>query len=106
MKQLKPYGEIDPEVFQDPAISVNAKALYGLLCTFIDKEGKCWTGHEELGKCLKVSKKTIGRYMEELESAGVVKRNQIIKDNGDYGPYMKYVLHGKKHRGEVTPDKP
>lgn len=72
MPEQENFGIILGRVFRDPALSIEAKAIYGYLCIFADKDGSCCPSVAIMCKELKISETRFYRYMKELTSAGVV----------------------------------
>lgn len=74
MTENKKFGIVHTEVIQDIDLSLRAKGLYALLCTFADKERKCYPSIGTLSELSSVSRRTIERTLNELEEKNHVKR--------------------------------
>jgi Helix-turn-helix domain len=68
------FGTVVTRVMRDPSLSMSAKALYCLLCTYADGERSCWPSNETLGEQLGVTDRSIRTLMNELVTAGIVMR--------------------------------
>lgn len=67
------FAQVPKWIVRHPALSVGAKALYADIMTYADNETRAaFPGRERMAEDLNVSVSTIGRYIKELESAGVV----------------------------------
>jgi DNA-binding MarR family transcriptional regulator len=79
------FGLVRADVMQDPEISLTAKGVYALLCTFADRDGMCFPTVAKLAECSGVSKRTIERAVGELQQKKYVKRERrkffLRKDN-------------------------
>jgi DNA-binding MarR family transcriptional regulator len=68
------FGIVDADVMQDPALSLRAKGLYGLLATFAGRDRRCFPSITRLAELSGVDRRTIERTLKELEEKGYVKR--------------------------------
>ena len=90
------YSLVSNELARDPSISLQAKGLYLYLRSH--REG--WSmSTERIAEALGVARKTVTKYVQELEAAGYLEREQAHVPGGDFGS-MLYTLHslalGKK----------
>ena len=69
------FGVVDTEVTQDPNLSLRAKGLYALLCTYADKDRRCFPSIATLAELSGVTRRTIERTLTELEEKTYVTRN-------------------------------
>lgn len=67
---------VSVRVMQDPDVSVAAKALYGLLCTYADGDGVCWPGIETLASRLGVTERSVRNWLGELLALGLIERTR------------------------------
>lgn len=68
------FGVVHAEVIRDPGLSLRAKGIYALLCTFADKERVCFPSINTLSELSGVSRRTTERTLKELEEKNYVKR--------------------------------
>jgi len=74
----KQFGIINKEVMQDPALSLRAKGVYGLLATFADKDRTCFPSITLLAELSGTGRRTIERALKELEEKNYVKREHRV----------------------------
>ncbi len=65
---------VHTEVIRDPDLSLRAKGMYALLCTFADKERMCFPSIKTLSELSGVTRRTTERTLKELEEKNYVKR--------------------------------
>ena len=72
---MKPsnYAILPAEVRYDDQLTPNAKLLYAELTALANKEGYAWATNQHFAKLYKVSKRTITRWLTELENKAYVK---------------------------------
>jgi DNA-binding IclR family transcriptional regulator len=70
----KRFGIINQEVMHDPGLSLRAKGVYAILCTFADKERMCYPKITTLSELCGVSRRTIERTLVELQTKKHVTR--------------------------------
>jgi len=75
---MKKFGIVHSEIIQDIELSLRAKGLYALLCTFADKDRSCYPKISTLSELSGVSRRTIERTMIELEQKKYVTRKGRI----------------------------
>ncbi len=68
------FGIVSYDVMSDPELSSRAKGLYALLCCYADKNRQCYPSKSRLADELNVSYKTLKRYLKELYSKKLIKR--------------------------------
>ncbi len=82
MEDKKSYYAIIPaSVRYDNRICPNAKLLYAEITALCNETGYCWAGNEYFAKLYDVSKKTITRWLNELEQNNYIERELEYKDN-------------------------
>jgi len=74
------YAIIPAEVRYSEKLSPNAKLLYGEITCLTNKEGFCWAENKYFAELYKVHKKTVSKWISELEKAGFVK-SKVIRNN-------------------------
>ena len=70
----KKFGIVYTEIIQDPDLSLRAKGLYAILCSYADKERKCYPSISTLAESAGVTRRTIERTLIELEQKDYVRR--------------------------------
>lgn len=68
------FGLVHSEVMQDPNLSIRAKGVYALLCTYANKDRECYPSNTTLSEMLGVSRRTLQRTLRELEEKNYVRR--------------------------------
>ena len=82
------YSLVSNELARDPSISLQAKGLYLYLRSH--REG--WSmSTERIGEALGITRKTVAKYVQELERAGYLLREQSRPDSGEFGA-MEYLI--------------
>ena len=71
---MKSFGIVNSDVMRDPNLSLRAKGLYALLCTFADGRGICYPAISTLGELTGMTRRTIHRIINELELKNYVTR--------------------------------
>lgn len=61
------FGIVKSNVMQDPSLSITAKAVYGLLCTFANKERTCFPSVTHIAELLSCTRRTVERATKELK---------------------------------------
>ena len=97
------YSLIPNDLARDPAISLQAKGLYLYLRSH--REG--WSmSTERIGEALGITRKTVSKYVQELEQAGYLLREQSRPDSGEFGAMEYLILSaplGKKTDNGILP---
>lgn len=70
----KKFGIIHTDIVQDPELSLRAKGLYTILCSYANKNRMCWPKISTLSEVSGVSRRTIDRTLKELEDKNYVRR--------------------------------
>lgn len=73
-KRIERYGIVKADVMQDPDLSINAKAVYALLCTFANRQRQCHPSITHLSELLGVSRRTVERTLSELKNKEYVRK--------------------------------
>jgi len=74
MSYSNKFGIVNQDVLQDPELSIQAKGLYSLLCTYADKNRQCFPSISTLADHCNKSVRTVSYLIEELKAKGYVKR--------------------------------
>lgn len=77
-KKIERFGIVKANVMQDPDLSVNAKVVYALLCTFANKQRECHPSPTHLAELLNVSRRTVERGVNELKIKEYVRKDGRI----------------------------
>jgi CRP-like cAMP-binding protein len=75
---FKRFGIVNSDIVNDPNISLTAKGLYSLLCTYADDNRTCYPSIETLASESNVCTRTISRLLKELKKNGSISRNGRI----------------------------
>ena len=70
---MERFGIVNKDVLTDPEISLTAKGVYALVCTYADKNGWCYPLISTLADVCDVHPRTIQRKLEELMQKGFEK---------------------------------
>jgi DNA-binding MarR family transcriptional regulator len=68
------FGIVSKDVLDDPQLSIQAKGLYSLLCTYANKERECFPSRNTLADQLNVSVRYIDTLIKELKTIGYIQR--------------------------------
>ena len=80
MSKKYKFGIVTKEVIDDPELSLGAKALYSLLCTYADKNRECFPSISTLSDYLNMTTRYTDKLIRELKTKGIIKRTgRIIK---------------------------
>jgi len=72
MKEKPNYYAIIPADVRYADITPNAKLLYGEITALCSKEGYCWAGNPYFAGLYHVSRKSVERWLSELEGIGAI----------------------------------
>ncbi len=68
------FGIVSYTVMTDPAVSLQARALYSILSVYANKERKCFPSVFTLADIAGVSCRHIGRLIRELKDNNYIRR--------------------------------
>ena len=74
------YGFIAKSVMQDNQLSLQAKGLYGYLCSYSGKGKDVFPSRKKMCFDLNISNDTLGKYLKELKESNYI---QIIQSKSD-----------------------
>ena len=74
MEKCRKFGIVYQEVVSDPELSLQAKGLYALICTYANKERTCFPSVNTLADLCNVDPRTISRKIKELKEKGYINR--------------------------------
>ena len=90
------YTMVTNDLARDPSLSLQAKGLYLYLRSHRDG----WSmSAERVAESVGVTRKTLTKYVGELEKAGYLEKMQTFVANGDFGP-MIYMIYGEPEAGK------
>jgi len=69
------FGIVNDEVISDPDLTIQAKGIYSILCTFANKQRKCFPSIATIADIANVSQRTVDRKIKELKDKKYVKRD-------------------------------
>ncbi len=78
MSYTNRFGIVSQEVLQDPELSIQAKGLYSLLCTYADKNRECFPSINTLADHCNKSVRSISYLILELKNRKYLTRNGRI----------------------------
>lgn len=76
MMYNKPFGIVNKEVLHDPELSIQAKGLYSLLCTYADKNRTCYPSINTLADLTNKSVRSISELIKELKQKNYLRRDR------------------------------
>jgi hypothetical protein len=80
-KQLTGYGIVYRDVMISDRLSINAKALYGLMSSYAGDKKSCFPTQETMSNNLGCSIPTIKRALKELVDNCLIEKEKLYKDN-------------------------
>lgn len=75
MSYTKQFGIVSKEVLHDPELSLQAKGLYSLLCTYANQNRTCYPSISTLADLSNKSRSTIDKLIKELKKKNYLKRD-------------------------------
>ena len=101
------FTRADIDVVRDKELSITAKFIFTVLCTFADKDNRgCWPGNETVAETAGVSLATLKRAYKELEDRGVIARESRFKNGQQTTSYTLIVGHNAPCYGGFTSEPP
>lgn len=73
-KSSKQFGIVSKDILTDPELSMQAKAVYAILCTYCNKERTCFPSISTIADLCDVNPRTISRKIKELKEKGYITR--------------------------------
>ena len=80
------------KLYKRDELPQRAKLVYIYLCDRQDKEGKSWPSVKRIAKDLSISEKTVRRAVQDLEKAGLIRKEYAYRKNGSHTSNRYYVL--------------
>lgn len=97
------FARADIDVVRDNTLSITARLIFTVLCTFADKEKRgCWPSNETVAEAAGVSERTLIRAYKELETRGVITREARFANGQQSSSYTLIVGHNAPCYGGVT----
>lgn len=88
------FARVDIDVARDKELSVMARFVFMILCTFADKENRgCWPSNETVAEAAGISLATLKRAYKELEDRGVITRETRFNNGQQISSYTLIVGH-------------
>ena len=101
------FVKVDADVIRDKELSVTARLVFTVLCTFADKDNRgCWPSNDKVAEAAGVSKSTVIRACKELEARGVIARSDRFEKGGQISSYTHIVGHNAPCYDGVAPMTP
>ena len=72
---MEAFGIVNKDVVTDPELSIQAKGVYAVICTYADKNRSCFPSINTIADLCDVHPITIHRKIKELKEKGYIKRN-------------------------------
>ena len=97
------FSCIDIDVVRDNNLSVTAKYVFTVLCTFVTVNNRgCWPSNDAVAEAAGVSVPTVKRAYKELEERGVIARStRYNQGEGQTSSYTKIVGHNAECYNEA-----
>ena len=89
------FSCVDTDVLRDNKLSPMARFIFSVLCTFITLNNRnCWPSNDTVAEAAGVSKSTVKRAYQELETRGIIERStRFNDDSGQTSSYTRIVGH-------------
>ena len=88
------FAKVDVAVIRDKTLSLAAKTIFAVLCTFADKDTRgCWPSNKAVAEAAGVTARTVQKAYRELEERGVISRELRFNHNGQTSSYSLIVGH-------------
>jgi DNA-binding transcriptional regulator YhcF (GntR family) len=71
---METFGIVNKDVVTDPELSIQAKGVYAIICTFANKERSCFPSINTIADLANTHPRTISRKLKELSSKGYIHR--------------------------------
>jgi|TARA_R100001443_G_C3363338_1_gene179509 DNA-binding transcriptional regulator YhcF (GntR family) len=71
---MEAFGIVNKDVVTDPELSIQAKGVYAIICTFANKERSCFPSINTIADLANTHPRTISRKLKELSSKGYIHR--------------------------------
>ena len=71
---METFGIVNKDVVTDPELSIQAKGVYAIICTFANKNRSCFPSINTIADLANLHPRTISRKLKELSSKGYIQR--------------------------------
>ena len=71
---MEKFGIVNKDILTDPTLSLTAKGVYSLICTYANKNRSCFPSINTLADLCDVHPRTIHRKIKELKKKGYINR--------------------------------
>ena len=71
---MEAFGIVNKDVVTDPELSIQAKGVYAIICTYCNKERTCFPSVNTLADLSNMHPRTISRKIKELKEKGYIRR--------------------------------
>ena len=78
------WGRVYQAVMRDPALSIEARGIYGYLASFADTNGRCYPDSQTIMDEIGVSKNRYYKYLHELEASGILTIERGKRSSGGF----------------------
>ncbi len=78
------WGRVYQSVMRDPALSIEARGIYGYLASFTDANGRCYPDSQTIMEEIGVSKDRYYKYLHELEKSGILTIERGKRSSGGF----------------------
>lgn len=78
------WGRVYQAVMRDPALSIEARGIYGYLASFADANGRCYPDSQTIMDEIGVSKDRYYKYLHELEESGILTIERGKRSSGGF----------------------
>ena len=89
-------------VYERRDISGSVKAVYIYLLDRANSKGECWPAVSTIGKELSLSRRTVQRAISELESKGLLAREDRWRENGGRSSNLYYVSAPEQEKADPS----
>ena len=80
------------KLYRNDELPNRAKLVYIYLYDRRDAVGKAWPSVKRIAKDLSISEKTVRRAVQDLEKAGLIRKEYAYRQNGSHTSNRYYVL--------------
>ncbi len=73
------FGIVTKDIMTDPELSLQAKGLYAILCTYANKQRQCYPSLNTLSDISKKSVSQVSAYIKELKNKGyIIRKGKVL----------------------------
>ena len=78
------WGRVYQAVMRDPALSIEARGIYGYLASFSDASGRCYPDSQTIMDEISISKDRYYKRLHELEASGILTIERGKRKSGGF----------------------